>query len=78
MQSGSCSLSHSEMASKRMKTFIFNDEKKKIKNEEVNSLETASTKDISISRKASARDFLKQSKLIHYQIIFKKSAIWFL
>ena len=51
MQSSSYSISRQEMANKRMKTFIFNNVKK-IKNEEVNSLETAYTKIISTSRKA--------------------------
>ena len=51
MQSGSCSFSRLEMASKRMKTFIF-ENAKKIKHEEVNFLVTVSTKDILASRKA--------------------------
>ena len=61
MQSGSCSFSRLEMASKRMKTFIF-ENAKKIKNEEVNFLLTVSSKDILASRKA--RNFSKKSKLI--------------
>jgi len=61
MQSGSCSFSRLEMASKRMKTFIF-ENAKKIKNEEVNYLLTVSSKDILASRKA--RNFFKKGKLI--------------
>ena len=61
MQSGSCSFSRLEMASKRMKTFIF-ENAKKIKHAEVNFLVTVSTKDILASRKA--RNFFKKGKLI--------------
>ena len=55
MQSGFCS--HFEMASKGMETLVFKNAKK-IKNKEVDFLETASTKDILTSREA--RDFLKK------------------
>jgi len=61
MQSGFWSFSRLEMASKRMKTFIFKNAKK-VKNEEINSLITVSTKDISASR--NARNFFKKGKLI--------------
>ena len=56
MQSGSRSCSHLEMASKRMKTFIFKNAEK-IKHEEINFSVTVSTKDILASRKA--RNFKK-------------------
>ena len=61
MQSGSCSFSRLEMASKRMKTFIFKNAEK-IQHEKVNFLVTVSTKDILASRKA--RHFCKKGKLI--------------
>ena len=61
MQSGFCSFSRLEMASKRMKTLVFKNAKK-INNKEVIFLETASTKDILTSREA--RNFLKKSKFI--------------
>ena len=51
MQSGSCSFSRLEMASKRMKTFIF-ENTEKIQHEKINFLVTVSTKDILASRKA--------------------------
>ena len=61
MQSGSCSFSRLEMASERMKTFIFRNAEKN--QEEKNELlETVSTKDISVFRKA--RNFFKKGKLI--------------
>jgi len=65
MQSGFWSFSRLEMASKRMKTFIFKNAKK-VKNEEINSLITVSTKDISASR--NARNFFKKGKLIFITI----------
>ena len=61
MQSGFCSFSHLEMASKRMKTFIF-ENAEKIQHEKVNFLVAVSTKDILASRKA--RNFFKKGKLI--------------
>ena len=60
MQSGSCSFSRLEMASKRMKTFIF-ENAEKIKHEKVSFLMTVSTKDILAFRKA--RHFCKKGKL---------------
>ena len=51
MQSGICSFSRLEMASKRMKTFIFKNAEK-IEHEEINFSVTVSTKDILASRKA--------------------------
>ena len=60
MQSGFCSFSHLQMASKKKKLVFSN--AKKIKNKEGNFLETASTKDILTFREA--RNFLKKSKFI--------------
>ena len=57
MQSGSFSFNRLEMASKRIKSFLF-ENAKKIKNE-VNFLLTVSIKDILASRKA--RDFFKKA-----------------
>ena len=61
MQSGCCSFNHLEMASKRIKSFLF-ENAKKIKKEEVNFVLTVSIKDILASRKA--RNFFKKGKLI--------------
>ena len=60
MESGSYSFSHSEMASKRMKTFIF-ENAEKIKREKIDFLMTVSTEDILASRKA--KHLCKKSKL---------------
>ena len=51
MQSGSCSFSRLEMASERMKTFLFRDAEKN-QEEKSELLERVSTKDISAFRKA--------------------------
>ena len=59
MQSGSCSFSRLEMASKRMKTFIF-ENAEKIKHEKVSFLMAVSTEDILASGKA--RQFSKKGK----------------
>ena len=59
MQSGSCSFNRLEMASKRIKSFLFKNAKE-IKNEEVNFLLTVSIKDILASRKA-RNFFLKKA-----------------
>ena len=59
MQSGPCSFSRLEMASKKVKKVIFKNAKK-IKNEGMNNLETLSTKDISASRRV-----FKESKLVY-------------
>ena len=60
MQSGSCSFSRLDLASKSMKTFIFKNAEK-IKHEKVNSFMTVLTEDIFASRKA--RQFCKKGKL---------------
>ena len=60
MQSGSCSFSRLEMASKTMKTIIFKNAEK-IKHEKVNFLKTVSTEDNMASRKA--RQLCKKGKL---------------
>ena len=62
MESGSCSCTRLEMASKRMKTFHFKNLKKEIKHEKFYYLETTTTEDIWASRKD--RHFFKESKLI--------------
>ena len=69
MQSGSCSFSRLEMASERMKTFIFRNAEKN-QEEKSELLERVSTKDISASRKA--KNFFKKGKLI----FIKKSSRW--
>ena len=72
MQSGICSFSRLEMASKRMKTFIFKNVIK-IKYEEVNYLVPAFTKDISALRKP--RNFFLKKQINQHHKIFKMSAI---
>ena len=71
MQSGFCSFSRLEMASKTIKPLIFKSAKK-IKNEEVSFLETASTKNILVSRQD--RKFLKKSKFISFKKSLSHSA----
>ena len=60
MQSGSCSFSRLEMASKRMKTFIF-ENAEKINHEKVSFLMAVSTEDILAFREA--RHFCKKAEL---------------
>jgi len=74
MQSGFCSYSCLEMASKRMITFIFeNAEKIKYKNF---FLVTVSTKDILACRKV--KHFCKKDKLNSIKKIITMSGFWFL
>ena len=69
MQSGSCSFSRLEKASKRTRTFTF-ENAEKIKHEKVNFLMTVSIDDILASWKA--RHFCKKGKLNS----IKKSLRW--